>query len=87
MFRPTTPLLLAASFIRPLSPTGPAGPPAHPAPRPALIAIYNTTLALLGCLPAHSAYRGATANMTQHRLARGKAASGHCHRAAPGKVP
>ena len=74
MFRPT-PFLLkpaataAASFIRPFSPTGLAGLLAHPAPRPALIAIYNTTLTLLASLPAHSTYRGATTNMTQQRLA------------------
>lgn len=81
MIRPTLPLFKPAaataaaaaaattSFIRPFSPTGLAGLLAHPAPRPALIAIYNTTLTLLGALPAHSTYRSATTNMTKHRLA------------------
>ncbi|KAF8420717.1 hypothetical protein EV426DRAFT_611914 [Tirmania nivea] len=62
------PTLRLASYIAPFSPTGLTGLLAHPAPRPTLIAIYNTTLTLLDSLPSHSVYRTSTTTLTKHRL-------------------
>ncbi|KAF8443392.1 hypothetical protein BGX38DRAFT_1143975 [Terfezia claveryi] len=62
------PTLRLASYIAPFSPTGLTGLLAHPAPRPSLIAIYNTTLTLLNSLPSHSVYRTSTTTLTRHRL-------------------
>jgi len=62
------PTLRLTSYIAPFSPTGLTGLLAHPAPRPTLIAIYNTTLTLLESLPPHSVYRTSTTTLTNHRL-------------------
>jgi len=69
--RPTTmratPRLLTARLPA-FSPTGIAGVLTHPHPRPALIALYNHTLAVLSKLPPHSVYRQSTEALTQRRL-------------------
>jgi len=65
---PATGASIAPTFIAPFSPTGLAGLHAHPTPRPALIAVYNTTLLLLSTLPSHFLYRQSATNLTKHRL-------------------
>ncbi|KAF3906700.1 hypothetical protein ABW20_dc0110537 [Dactylellina cionopaga] len=48
-------------------PTGIAGLPTHPSPRPTLLNLYNSTLKKLSELPQESAYRTATEAIVNHR--------------------
>ncbi|KAI5807851.1 hypothetical protein DFH27DRAFT_542819 [Peziza echinospora] len=60
---------LLGTYIPAFSPTGLTGLLSHPTPRPALVAIYNSTLSLLQRLPEHSVYRTSTTTLTNNRLA------------------
>ncbi|EPS35430.1 hypothetical protein H072_11179 [Dactylellina haptotyla CBS 200.50] len=51
----------------PFHPTGIAGLPTHPNPRPTLLNVYNATLKKLSELPEESAYRTATEAIVKHR--------------------
>ncbi|PYH89146.1 hypothetical protein BO71DRAFT_488198 [Aspergillus ellipticus CBS 707.79] len=57
-----------ARYLEPLAPTGLAGLPTHPSPRPTLIFLYNSTLQKLKAFPESSAYRQSTETLTRHRL-------------------
>ncbi|KAF3924668.1 hypothetical protein AA313_de0205319 [Arthrobotrys entomopaga] len=48
-------------------PTGIAGLPTHPNPRPTILNVYNATLKKLSELPEESAYRTATEAIVKHR--------------------
>ncbi|KAL9598064.1 MAG: hypothetical protein Q9219_004758, partial [cf. Caloplaca sp. 3 TL-2023] len=67
----TTRLLAAIKadrFLTPGNPTGLTGLPTHPAPRPQLIYLYNSTLAKLAQIPSHSVYRHSAEAITRQRL-------------------
>lgn len=68
----TTRLLAAvkkSSYLNAYAPTGLTGVVTHPAPRPHLMFIYNSTLDKLKQLPESSVYRQSTEALTKHRLA------------------
>ncbi|RVD83384.1 uncharacterized protein DFL_007771 [Arthrobotrys flagrans] len=76
IMRPALRLLQAAKSATPTKhtprlfafhPTGIAGLPTHPTPRPTLLTIYNGTLQKLSELPEESAYRTATEAIIKHR--------------------
>ena len=55
-------------YIEVNSLTGLTGLHAHPAPRPALINLYESTLERLQKIPATSVYRQSVEAVTKHRL-------------------
>ena len=55
-------------FLTPGQPTGLTGLLTHPFPRSTLIYLYQSTLKSLATIPASSAYKTATTNLTNHRL-------------------
>lgn len=55
-------------YLEPSSPTGLTGLFTHPAPRSALLFLYNTTLDNLKTIPESSVYRQSTEALTKHRL-------------------
>lgn len=70
--RPASRLLAAVSSagraLQPNAPTGLTGLRTHPAPRSALIYLYNATLDKLKRLPESSVYRQSSEALTRHRL-------------------
>jgi len=56
------------NYLNAYTPTGLTGVMTHPAPRPHLMYLYNTTLDKLKQLPESSVYRQSTEALTKHRL-------------------
>jgi NADH dehydrogenase (ubiquinone) 1 alpha subcomplex subunit 5 len=57
-----------ARYLEPGAPTGLTGIFTHPAPRPALLYLYSSTLDKLKQYPESSVYRQSTEALTNHRL-------------------
>ncbi|KAK2759453.1 hypothetical protein FQN54_002931 [Arachnomyces sp. PD_36] len=57
-----------SKYLEPFAPTGLAGLPTHPSPRPTLIFLYQSTLEKLKSFPESSVYRTSTEAVTKHRL-------------------
>ena len=66
--RLSTTVKSASRYLEGNTPTGLTGLPTHPAPRPALVYNYRTTLSKLTQLPPSSVYRQSVEALTQQRL-------------------